>query len=268
MSATRTRSGIAFDVRGSGPAVLLLHEGIADRTMWDPQWESWGEEFTLVRCDHRGFGESDDPAAPYSLHTDAVEVLDDAGIERAAIVGASMGGQAAIDLVLASPRRAWALVAVAAVPSGWRHSSDHHAMFDEIDETWETEGVDAANELELRMWVDGVGRGPLDSDQRVRRRIERLNRGLIERQGAWETEIEPTQLEPPATGRLAEIDAPVLVVTGAHDQPSVLAGAAHLAERTGAETVEIADAAHVPSVERAERFDAAVLPFLRRAAPG
>jgi 3-oxoadipate enol-lactonase len=267
VSAARTRSGIAYEVRGSGPALLLLHEGIADRTMWDPQWESWGEEFTLVRSDHRGFGESDDPAGPYGAHTDAVEVLDAAEIERAAIVGASMGGQAAIDLVVEAPRRAWALVAVAAVPSGWRHSSDHLAMFDEIDETWETEGVDSANELELRMWVDGVGRGPLDSDQRARRRIERLNRALIERQGAWDTGIEPAQLVPPATERLDQIDLPVLVVTGAHDQPSVLAGAAHLAERTGAETAEIAGTAHVPNLERPKRFDAAVLPFLRRAAP-
>jgi pimeloyl-ACP methyl ester carboxylesterase len=247
--------------------VLLLHEGIADRTMWDPQWEGWAGEFELVRCDHRGFGDSDDPVAAYGVHTDALEVLDDAGVGQAAVIGASMGGQAAIDLALAAPDRVWALVAVAAVPSGWRHGPELLAMWDEIDEAWETEGVDAANELELRMWVDGAGRGPLDSDPRARRKISRLNRALIERQGAWATEVEPTALEPPAVERLGELSVPTLVVTGAHDQPSVLAGAEHLAARTGAETSEIADSAHVPSLERPQPFDVAVLPFLRRHAP-
>lgn len=267
MSARRTESGLAFEVAGAGPAVLLLHAGIADRTMWDPQWERWRDEFTVVRYDHRGFGESSDPTRPYALHSDALEVLDAAGIERAAVAGVSMGGQVAIDLALASPERVWGLVAVAAVPSGWRHSADHLAMFDEIDETWETEGVDPANELELRMWVDGAGRGPLDSDARTRRKIARLNRALIERQGAWEAEIEPDELRPPATGRLDELEGPVLVITGVHDQPSVLAGAAELAAATGAESATIERTAHLPNLERPDRFDAAALDFLRRHAP-
>lgn len=260
MSTDRTSDGIAYDVAGSGPAVLLLHEGIADRTMWDPQWERWRDRFTLVRSDHRGFGESADPTGPYSVHLDALGVLDHAGIEHAAVVGASMGGQAAIDLALEAPGRVGALVAVVAVPSGWRHSSEHLAMFDEIDEAWESEGVEPANELELRMWVDGT-RGPLESDPRVRRRIERLNRELIERQGAFTAE--PRGLEPPAIERLGELAMPLLVVTGAHDQPSVNAGAAALAEATGAEIAEIAETAHLPSLERPDAFDAAVLPFLK-----
>ena len=73
--------------------------------MWDPQWEGWAGEFELVRCDHRGFGDSDDPVAAYGVHTDALEVLDDAGVGRAAVIGASMGGQAAIDLALALAER-------------------------------------------------------------------------------------------------------------------------------------------------------------------
>ncbi len=226
---------------------------------------SWTDAFTVIRSDHRGFGESADPVAPHSVHGDALAVLDAAGIERAAVVGASLGGQAALDLTLAAPERVWALVAVAATPSGWTHSPDHLAMFDEIDDAWESEGVDAANELELRMWVDGADRGPLESDPRVRRTISRLNRELIERQGSFT--VEPTPLEPPAIGRLGEVSAPVLVVTGAHDQPSVLAGAAALAEGTGAETAVIAATAHVPNLERPEEFDAAVVPFLERHAP-
>ena len=108
--------------------MLLIHEGIGDRSMWDRQWERWRERFTLIRYDQRGFGDSDDPAGEYSLHGDALSVLDAAGAERAAIVGASMGGAAALDLTLAAPDRVWALVAVVATPSGWAHSAEHMAQ--------------------------------------------------------------------------------------------------------------------------------------------
>lgn len=265
--AELTESGLAFEVAGDGPPVLLVHAGISDRTMWDPQWnaEQWRERFTLIRYDQRGFGESDEPLGVYALHGDALEVLDTVGAERAALIGASMGGAAAIDLTLARPERVSALVAVAVTPSGWEHSAEHLARFAEIDETWERDGIDAANELELRMWADGVGREPAEVDPRVRAQISRVNRRVIARQGEWDEENEPAPLEPPAFGRLDAIGIPVLVVTGAHDQPSVNAGAAALAAATGAEAVEVPSTAHIVNLERPAEFDRAVIPFLERA---
>ena len=260
----RTESGLAFETAGEGPAVLLIHEGIADRTFWDPQWSSpeWTGKFRLIRFDMRGFGESADPSEPHSHYGDALEVLDAAGAERAAVIGASMGGQAATDLTLVAPARVSALVAVAATPSGWKHSAEHMAKFEQIDAVWQRDGIDGANELELQMWVDGVGRGPADVEPAVREAISRVNRSLIERQGSWDEESEPGELTPPAIGRLGEIEAPVLVVTGAHDQPSVNAGAAALAAGTGAATAEIAATAHAISLERPAEFAAVVIPFL------
>jgi pimeloyl-ACP methyl ester carboxylesterase len=90
VACERTVDGLAYEVAGAGPPVLLVHEGIADRTMWDPQWEGWSDRFTLIRYDQRGFGESDDPAGEFSLHGDALAVLDAADVDRARVVGASM----------------------------------------------------------------------------------------------------------------------------------------------------------------------------------
>ncbi len=79
----RTADGIVYEVTGAGPPVLLMHAGIADRTMWDPQWERWADRCTLIRYDHRGLGESANPAEGFSIHGDALAVLDAAGVERA-----------------------------------------------------------------------------------------------------------------------------------------------------------------------------------------
>lgn len=265
-NASRTADGLAYEITGSGPPVLLMHEGIADRTMWDPQWERWRDRFTLIRHDHRGFGESSDPSSEYSMHGDALAVLDAAGVDRAAVIGASMGGQAALDLALKAPERVSALAVVVGTPSGWEPMPDLKAQFDEVEATYERAGLEGANEVELRMWVDGPHREPDDVDPAVREHVARMNYAALERGEERErggAEIEPSELDPPALDRLDEVRLPVLVVTGALDQPSVIAGATRIAAGIkGAEAIEIADTAHLPNLERPDEFDAAVLPFL------
>ncbi len=263
---SRTEDGLAFEVAGSGPAVLLIHAGIADRTMWDPQWERWRDGCTVVRYDQRGFGKSADPTGPYTRFGDALAVLDAAGIERAHVVGASMGGRAALDLALAHPGRVGALVTVGSTPSGWGHSDDLLAAFEAVDAEYEREGLDAANELELRIWIDGPQRNPGEVDATFRAQVGRMNRAALEREETREragTNLEDDDLEPPAIGRLDEVQAPALVVTGRLDQPSVNAGAAAIAAGVqGASAIEIPGASHLPSLERPEDFERAVRPFL------
>ena len=262
----RTRGGLAYEVAGTGPPVLLLHAGLMDRRMWDPQWPELANRFTAIRFDARGFGGSTDPRGPYSLHGDALEVLDSYGIERAAAVGVSMGGAAAIDLAIAVPHRVSALVVVSSAPSGWEHSPDLLNAWEAVEVAYETRGLDAANELEMRMWVDGPFRSPGDSDREVRRLVASVNRVLLERQARFE--VEPSGLEPPAIERLGEVRCPSLVITGELDQPSILAGAFELAREIGARHVEIGHAAHLPNLEKPREFAAALSGFLAGRARG
>lgn len=258
----RTRSGLAYEASGNGPPVLLLHAGLSDRRMWDPQWPALSRGFHAIRYDARGFGHSADPKRTYTLHGDALDVLDALEIERATVVGVSMGGAAALDLALAVPHRVEALVTVNSTPSGWRHTADLLRSWAAIDEAYERKGIDAANELEMKMWLDGPHRPPDAMDRDVRRSVGTVNRVLLERQASFR--VEPGELIPPAAQRLGELRCPSLVVTGELDQPSVLAGAFELARETGAEHVEIRDAAHLPNLERPREFQAALLDFLER----
>jgi 3-oxoadipate enol-lactonase len=260
----RTRSGLSYEAAGSGPAVLLMHAGITDRRMWDPQWRALTERFHTIRYDARGFGASADPARPYTLHGDALDVLDALEIERAAVVGSSMGGGAALDMALAVPHRVSALVTANATPSGWHHTRDIIRQWEAVDAALERQGADAANELEMKMWLDGPHRPSDQVDRDVRRAVGMVNRVLLERQATFA--VEPGELVPPAIDRLGDLRCPSLVVTSELDQPSVLAGAFELARQTGADHVEIAGAAHLPNLERPREFLVAILPFLERTA--
>ena len=230
--------------------------------MWDPQWAALTRRFHTVRFDARGFGSSADPTRPYTLHGDAMEVLDALDIERAAIVGSSMGGYAALDMAIALPHRVSALVLAGAAPSGWIHSADIRAQWRAVDAAYERRGIDTANELEMKMWLDGPFRAPDEVDREIRRAAATVNRVLLERQAVFE--IEPGDLEPPAIGRLAEVQVPTLVITGELDQPSILGGAFEIARETPAEHIEIASAAHFPNLEYPAEFNRALIDFLER----
>jgi 3-oxoadipate enol-lactonase len=240
-----------------------MHSGISDSRMWDPQWPALTRSFHTIRFDARGFGSSADPRRPYTLHGDAMEVLDALEVDRAGVVGSSMGGYAALDMAIALPHRVSALVVVTAAPSGWNHTADIRAQWEAVDGAYESRGIDAANELEMKMWLDGPYRAPDAVDREIRRDAATVNRVLLERQAAFE--IEPGDLEPPAIERLSEVQVPTLVITGELDQPSILGGAFEVARGTGAEHVEIENAAHFPNLERPAEFNRALTDFLERA---
>ncbi len=103
----------------AGPPTLLLH-GIGNYgRYWDLFADAVGDRLTLVAPDARGHGESGRPAdgyAPADFTADALAVLDAEGIERAVVVGHSMGGLHSIDLAARHSERVRALVIVDASP--------------------------------------------------------------------------------------------------------------------------------------------------------
>ena len=84
---------------------MLVHAGVADRRMWDPQWPAFAAAHRVVRYDARGFGESLPPTGPWSHHADLLALLDELGIGRAHLVGTSMGAGIAVEAALARPAR-------------------------------------------------------------------------------------------------------------------------------------------------------------------
>ena len=92
--------------RRSGPPVLLIQGLGADKHGWTLQRLALATRYRTVAFDNRGAGRSDKPHGPYSLEQmadDAMAVLDDAGIESAHVVGASMGGAIAQIVALKYP---------------------------------------------------------------------------------------------------------------------------------------------------------------------
>jgi pimeloyl-ACP methyl ester carboxylesterase len=112
---------IAWEERGSGPSLLLIQGLGYARWSWDPVVPQLAERYRVLFFDNRGIGESDKPQGPYTARVmagDALQVLDEAGIDRAHVLGASLGGMIAQELAVAAPARVDKLVLCCTTPGG------------------------------------------------------------------------------------------------------------------------------------------------------
>jgi len=112
---------IAWERQGGGEPLLLIHGLGYARWGWEPVLPGLAERFDVISFDNRGIGESAAPPGPYTVEemaADAVQVLDEAGVDRAHVVGTSLGGMVAIELALSYPERVDGLVLACTTPGG------------------------------------------------------------------------------------------------------------------------------------------------------
>jgi 3-oxoadipate enol-lactonase len=229
------------EVAGSGPAVLLLHAGVADSRIWEPQWRSLAQEFTVVRCDLPGFGRSPLPEGEWVTADEVAGVLAAAGVQQAAVVGNSFGGRVALELATRHPQRVGRLVLFA--PSiDVEPDEDLAAYQAEEERLYEAGDPEAELELTVRTWVQP---DVADESRRLVREMQRLSFAHYEAQ----PEAEPGAVEID----LAAIDVPTTIYTGARDFGTYRRIGEHLARQMPQAThVHLEWAGHLPGIERPE----------------
>jgi 3-oxoadipate enol-lactonase len=250
------------DIHGEGPPVVLVHAGVADSRLWERQLKSFTQLHTVLRVDLPGFGNSPLETDPVSFRGAVRDAMDAEGIDRAALVGVSLGGNTALELALESPERVTALVLVGAGLPDHEWSEEVTSFFTAEEEALERGDLDTAVDVNLRMWLAGPRRSLEDIDPAQRELVGEMQKQAFRQQEGHE-DVRMLRLDPPESERLAEVNVPTLVLTGDEDVADIHRIADRLAaEIPGAERATIADAAHLPSLERPEEFDRIVLGFL------
>lgn len=252
---------IYYEVAGSGDPLLLIHAGVADSRMWDAQMEAFAPHYRTIRFDMRGFGRTRLSGGSFSYHEDVAAVLDHLGHEQAHVVAISFGGRVALDFALAYPQRVRTLVLGAPSVSGAEDSPRVQQFVEEEEAALEADDLDAAVELNLRLWVDGPERQPQEVDAEVRRLVGEMQRNAFVVPGQDDVTLKPQPQ--PAIGRLHEVTAPVLLVSGALDLEEKRALAEDVAFALPRGRHLSLPAAHMMSLEQPAAFNEAVLGFLR-----
>ncbi len=254
-------ASLYYEIAGEGHPLLLLHAGVADSRMWDEQFPIFAQHYRTVRYDLRGFGRSRWEAGTFAAYEDPAALFRALDIQKAHIVGISLGGKIALDFTLAHPELVASLVLVAPSVGGTQPSEQVRRFYQAEDALVEKGDLPEATALNVRFWVDGPQRSPEQVNQMVRQRVYEMQYHAFTL--PMPADADEQTLQPPAITRLAEVHVPTLIIVGDLDLPDKLALTEQLArEIPGARREIIADAAHMVSMEQPQEFNHLVLDFL------
>jgi len=198
-----------WDEVGSGPPVLLVMGFSYPAEMWHRVWPAMTDDFRVLRFDNRGIGQSDVPKDRWSIAEmadDAIAVLDAAGVQRAHVYGASMGGGIAQEIALRHPERVASLVLACTAARGEPEGKAPRIP-------WILRIIPPRWVIELRStrsYGADVPKEAMAADQAILKASRRTSRGLI---GQAEATMAYRSKD-----RVGQITVPTLVIHGDQDK--------------------------------------------------
>lgn len=251
-----------YEIKGTGEPLLLIAGFMCDRAYWSLLMPSLITQYRVIRFDNRGIGQSSAPDSPYSIQqmaNDAAALLDILGIEKAHVVGHSMGGQIAQELALTHPQKIQSLILLSSFAKG-------NEKFNTIIKTW----GDIAAKLDLELyekvvlpWIftENFYAIPGMVDQLIEWAINYpfapIAHGLYHQSRAI--------INHDTTNRLQYIKCPTLVLVGKQDILTPVKFSEQLAQGIpNAELVIIEDGGHSFLIESPESVAQFMLKFLNK----
>ena len=248
---------LPFDEAGSGPPVVLLHAGIADRTMWSEHLEPLAAAgYRPIAFDMPGFGEAAVEPGAQAPWNDVLTAMDGLGIDRAALIGNSFGGAVALRAAFVAPERAWALAMISAPSPDLEPSPRLTAAFEAEESALKRGETNEAVNAVIDAWTLP------DAPKRLRDRIATMQRRAYELQKDAKDATEASDPIPDLEA-LTKLEVPTLVAAGEHDMPDFLKSAEKMATVIRSARLEvIPDAGHLAPLETPDAFRRLVAEFL------
>jgi pimeloyl-ACP methyl ester carboxylesterase len=252
---------INYRVAGQGEPLVMIMGFSAGRIGWMPQTHFFKKYYRVITFDNRGAGKSDKPPGPYStrmLADDTVKLMDLLGIDKAHVMGLSMGGMIAQELAINYPQRVMKLVLAATYARQDETSGDTLEQAEFLNLTPEKK----ASALIGLAFNKPFYRFTIGLLARVLTRFTGASDG-VGIAGQSEACLKHDTLD-----RLSSITAPTLVIVGTGDRIIKPASSEVIAGKIpNARLVRVEGASHYFSFEMKNVFNQEVLNFLKSGAP-
>lgn len=248
-----------YEMKGNGPAIVFIHSGGFDSRTWDDQFSAFSGRYTVIRYDVRGYGKSKAPTKPYSDDEDLYQLLKSLKVQKAHLIGLSLGGRIAIDFTLTHPEMVATLIPVAPGLSGFPFTAEDMIELVKIVYSIQNDDGTPAGEAWLRSAYNAAAmENPVVA--------AKLRPIAIENSRAWLINIFfPRPPFPLAVQRLSDIRVPTLLIRGDRDVLTITKIVETLEKNIpGAKKVIIPGVGHMVNVEKPQEFNSTVLDFLSK----
>jgi 3-oxoadipate enol-lactonase len=237
---------------GSGFPVVLIHGLAGDLSAWAAPMQSWSRDHRVLAFDNRGAGQStqvDEPISTADMARDTLALMDEVGIERAHVVGRSMGGAIAQHMALIQPDRVHTLVVLASFakldPVGVRVLTNMREVLE-----WRDDWADHARHSVANF----VSPAFFNENPETIAQIEGLIGGET-RLPACYVQQNHACLQHDTLDRLGEITCPTLILAGGSDPICSLTSTRWMQDGfPNAESVIFEESSHFFLIEQPERF--------------
>lgn len=259
-----------YEESGSGAPVIFIHEFAGDHRSWEPQMRFFARYFHCIAYSARGFAPSDIPTdgSLYSqghARDDVIAVLDHLKLERAHVVGLSMGGFAALHVGISYPQRAHSLV-IAGCGYGAEPAKleKFQAECNAAAASFESDWGEASKQYALGptrvQFQNKDPRGWAEFSKQLQEHSPRgqalTMRGVqMKRPSLWEL-----------LDDMKKIDVPTLIVTGDEDDPCLEPALLMKRNIPTSGLVVLPHSGHTINIEEPEAFNRALLEFFMRVA--
>jgi len=257
---------VYYEREGKGDAVLLLHAGLQDHTMWAEQVKALSEKYEVITIDLPYHGKTTGSDTTL-LTQDLVKILlDSLHIEKVSVAGLSMGASVAQDLIIAYPNRVKKAVLISSGINGFEET---HPI-DSVSRDWYPRFKDAIIKKDTALaakeftkaWAEGVYRKGDSLKAPVSQFIYKvtLQNLLLHKVEGWPL----LQSHPPAMQNIASIKIPVLIIDGDKDLPYITESALYMEQHIpGAKRVIMKDVAHMLNIEKPAELNQLLLDFFK-----
>ena len=257
---------VYYERAGKGDAVLLLHAGLQDHTMWMDQVKALSDKYEVITIDLPYHGKTIGTDTTL-LAQDVIKiVLDSLHLQKVSVAGLSMGASVTQDFIIAYPQRVNKAILIAPGINGYEKT---HPV-DSVSMEWWQLFKDALNEKDTnraaieftKAWAEGVYRKGDSLKAPVSQFIYKTSLAnlRLHKMAGWPL----LQSHPPAIESLASVQVPVLIIDGDKDLPYITACSEYLQKKIPkARRVIMKDVAHMLNIEKPEELNNLLLDFLK-----
>jgi pimeloyl-ACP methyl ester carboxylesterase len=246
---------IYFESTGTGESLVLIHAGFSDRRDWQYQFENFGKKYNTIAYDQRGTGNSSVPMTTFWPADDLRALLDHLKIEKAILVGHSVGGTVALDFALQYPTRVTSLVLIASGLNGHSWSEEYSEWYKAI---WNVPNPEEMTKKVLSAPFYAISLAKPD----IKSEVEAITNESLQKILTWKS-FDIRLFFPESVTKLKELKAPTFVVYGDEDSQDIKQIAEVILESLqNVKIAQIKNADHLLNFEKATELNKLILKFL------